>query len=282
MGALFFAFRPAQAVRPSRFRELFSSNSTRPKMLLCRKVVYESEDFMKRALFPLLCLAVIAAGCSSKKLKPVDEDIDVKAKMGDKEIGINEDDDAVIQEAVAVEDELRKLTWYNYETERKLKSEREDLIRCRTDLADPRLSGNKKLEPIPELEISEDLSKVQQKLGITKSGRIKVVKKEFLTDRMEKETRYKESLENLLKVLSQHRKDCERDLGYVRVQHGLPSERYAAQGYHGPQGNFIVTRAAERNLDDAFRILAEQTRKGKKKERQEKKAEAMEEETVEE
>lgn len=210
-------------------------------------------------------MVVAASSCASKKLKPVDESIDVKAKMGDKEIGINEDEDAVIQESVAVEDELRKLNWYNYETERKLKSEREELIRCRTDLADPRLSGNKKLDPIPELEMTEDLSKVQQKLGITQSGRIKVVKKEFLTDRFEKEQRYKESLESLHKVISQHRVDCERDLGYVRVQHGLPSERYKAEGYYGSRGNFIVTRPAERNLDDAFRILAEQTRKDGKK-----------------
>jgi hypothetical protein len=227
---------------------------------------------MKRLLTAFLILAA-AQGCASKKLKPVDENVDVKARMGDTEIGINEDEEAVIQESRAVEDELRKLTWYNYETERKLKSEREDLIRCRTDLADPRLSGNKKLEPIPELDVTRDLTKVQQKLGITKSGRIKVVKKEFLQDRMDQETRYKESLEGLLKTLSQYRVDCERDLGYVRVQHGLPAERYAAQGYHGPQGNFIVTRAAERNLDDAFRILAEQTRKGKKQERAEKRAE---------
>jgi hypothetical protein len=222
---------------------------------------------MKRAcIAPFLLVVIAASGCASKKLKPVDESIDVKAKMGDKEIGINADDDAIIQESVAVEDELRKLTWANYETERKLKSEREDLVRCRTDLADPRLSGNKRLDPIPELEVSKDLSKVQQKLGITRSGRIKVVKKEYLVDRMDKENRYKDSLESLLKVISDHRQSCERELGYIRVQHGLPAERYAAEGYHGPRGNFIVTRAAERNLDDAFRILAEQTRKGKKQE----------------
>jgi hypothetical protein len=240
---------------------------------------------MKSLLTALLLLAA-AQGCASKKLKPVDEVVDVKAKMGNTtEIGLNEDEDAVIQESTAVEDELRKLTWANYETERKLKSERGDLIRCRTDLADPRLSGNKKLEPIPELDVSKDLTKVQKKLGITRSGRIKVVKKEFLEDRLEKEERYRDSLEDLHKTISQHRVDCERDLGYVRVQHGLPAERYAAQGYHGPQGNFIVTRAAERNLDDAFRILAEQTRKGKKQERAEKRAEApvpMEEEAIEE
>jgi hypothetical protein len=225
---------------------------------------------MKRAFLApsLLVLSLILAqGCASKKLKPVDENIDVKATMGNKQIGINDDDDAVIQESVAVEDELRKMTWMNYETERKLKSEREQLIRCRTDLADPRLSGNKKLEPIPELEITKDLSKVQEKLGITKSGRIKVVKKEFLTDRMEKETRYRDSLDSLYGILSQHKVDCERELGYIRVQHGLPSERYAAEGYHGPRGNFVVTRPAERSLDDAFRILAEQTRKGKKLEK---------------
>lgn len=227
---------------------------------------------MKRALVPFL-MVMLAAGCASKKLKPVDEVVDVKAHMGAKEIGLNDDEDAVIQESVAVEDELRKATWLNYETERKLKQEREDLVRCRSDLADPRLSGNKKLEPIPELELTEDLSKVQQKVGITRSGRIKVIKKEYITDRMEKETRYKDSLESLLKVISQHRENCERDLGYVRVQHGLPSSRYAAEGYYGPQGNFIVTRPAERNLDDAFRILAEQTRKAKKQERAEKRNE---------
>jgi hypothetical protein len=218
-------------------------------------------------------MVVAASSCSSKKLKPVDEVIDVKAKMGDKEIGVNQDDDAVIQESVAVEDELRKLTWYNYETERKLKSQRTELIRCRTDLADPRLSGNKTLEPIPELEISQDLSKIQQKLGITQSGRIKVVKKEFLNDRFEKEQRYKESLESLLKVLEDQDKNCERELGYIRVQHGLPSERYNAEGYYGPNGNFVVTRPAERSLDDAFKILAAQTRKGKVQAKTEKTAE---------
>ncbi len=225
---------------------------------------------MKTILLPCLIALAMTAGCASKKIKPVDEEIEVKAKMGAKEIGLNEDEEGVIQESVAVEDELRKVTWYNYETERKLKSEREDLIRCRTELADPRLSGNKQLDPIPELELTEDLSKVQQKLGITKNGRIKVIKKEFLTDRIEKEERYKESLESLLKVLSNHRRECERDLGYARVQHGLPAERYPALGHYGPKGNYIVTRPAEKNLDDAFRILAQQSHKGKKQELKEK------------
>jgi len=232
---------------------------------------------MKRAVIAmpvLIGLALLAQGCASKKLKPVDEVVDVKAKMGDnKEIGLDDNDDAVIQESVAVEDALRKITWTNAETERKLKSERDELIRCRTDLADPRLSCNKKLDPIPELELSKDLTKVKRKVGITQSGRIKVVKKEYLNDRIEQENRYEESLDSLLKVVSQHRVDCERELGYIRVQHGLPAERYAAEGYHGPNGNFIVTRKAERNLDDAFRILAEQTRKGKKQARAEKRAE---------
>lgn len=217
---------------------------------------------MKHLLLAL-CLVAVSFSCASKKLKNIDDEIDVKATMGDKQIGLNKSDEAVIQENVAVEDELRKMNWENYETERKLKSDRDLLIRCRTDLADPRLSGNKKLEPIPELEISEDLSKVQQELGITDAGRIKVIKKEFLKDRMEKETRYKESLGRLLKVISASRETCDRELGYVRVQHGFPSERYKAEGHYTSEGNFVVTRAAEQNLDDAFRIQA-QARKTKK------------------
>lgn len=221
----------------------------------------------------LIAFALITSSCASKQLKPVEENLDIKAQVGDKEIGLNESEEAIVQESVPVEDELRKLTWINYETERKLKTERENLISCRTELADPRLSGNQKMDPIPELEISEDLSKVQQKLGITQSGRIKVIRKEFLVDRLEKETQYKNSLDSLLKVIAQHGMDCSRELGYVRVKHGLPSTRYPAEGYFGSKGNFIVTRPAENNLDDAFRILAEQTHQGKKIERAEKKLE---------
>lgn len=226
---------------------------------------------MKRVILTLMLLAALPA-CSSNKIKPVDEPLDVKAKMGEQEIGLNEDNEGIIQDSVAVEDELRSLSWKNYESERKLKQERTDLVQCRTELADPRLGGNKKLEPIPELEISEDLGKVQEKIGITQNGRIKVVKKQFLNERIEKEREYRDSLQKLVKVLQDHRVECERDLGYVRVSHGLPSQRYAAEGYYGPHGNFIVTRPAERNLDDAFKILAEQTRKGKKLELQEKAA----------
>jgi hypothetical protein len=225
--------------------------------------------YMKRLVLTLLLLTILPA-CSSNKIKPVDEPLDVKAKLGDQEIGMNEDDEGIIQDSVAVEDELRALSWKNYDTERKLKQERFDLVQCRTELADPRLSGNKKLEAIPELEISENLTKVQEKIGITQNGRIKVVKKQFINERIEKEREYRDSLDKLVKVIHDNRIECERDLGYTRVAHGLPSQRYTAEGYYGPHGNFIVTRPAERNLDDAFRILAEQTRQGKKLERKEK------------
>lgn len=224
---------------------------------------------MKRSLFVLTLLIALPA-CSSNKIKPVDEPLDVKGKLGDQEIGLNEDNEGIIQDSVAVEDELRALSWKNYDTERKLKQERSDLVQCRTELADPRLGGNRKLETIPELEISANLSKVQEKIGLTQNGRIKVVKKQFINERIEKEREYRESLEKLVKVIQDNRVECERDLGYVRVAHGLPSQRYNSEGYYGPHGNFIVTRPAERSLDDAFRILAEQTRKGKKLEKEEK------------
>ena len=234
---------------------------------------------MKRAILISLMLTALPA-CSSHKVKPVDEPLDVKGKLGDQEIGLNEDNEGIIQDSVAVEDELRALTWKNYDSERKLKSERADLIQCRTDLADPRLGGNKKLEPIPELDMSQDLGKIQEKIGITQNGRIKVVKKQFLNERIEKERQYRESLEKLVKVIGDNRVECERELGYARVAHGLPSERYPALGYYGPQGNFIVTRAAERTLDDAFKILAEQTRQGKIQEKKDRGG-AMSEDAVE-
>ncbi|MGZ3741006.1 MAG: hypothetical protein ACXVB9_16625, partial [Bdellovibrionota bacterium] len=93
---------------------------------------------MKRALVITALILTVLPACSSHKVKPVDEPLDVKGKMGDTEIGMNKDDQAVVQDQVAVEDELRTMTWKNYEAERKIKQNREDLIQCRTDLADPR------------------------------------------------------------------------------------------------------------------------------------------------
>jgi hypothetical protein len=221
---------------------------------------------MKRVL---LLTALLATACSNHKIKPVDEPLDVKGKMGDTEIGMNKDDQAVVQDQVAVEDEIRTMTWKNYEAERKIKQNRDDLVQCRSDLADPRLGGTKKLDPIPELAMKEDHGKQEEKIGLTQNGRIKVVKKQFLDEKIEKQRNWAESLQRVGGEIEQQRVDCERDLGYKRTEHGLPSERYPAIGYYGPQGNFIVTRPAERTLDDAFRILAEQTRKGKRLEKRE-------------
>jgi hypothetical protein len=68
----------------------------------------------------LLLTTLLASACSSHKVKPVDEPLDVKGKMGDTEIGMNKDDQAIVQEQVAVEDEIRTMTWKNYESERKI------------------------------------------------------------------------------------------------------------------------------------------------------------------
>jgi hypothetical protein len=221
---------------------------------------------MKRVLLVILALAAFPA-CSSHKVKPVDEPLDVKGKMGDTEIGMNKDDQAIVQDETAVEDELRTMTWKNYETERKIKQNREDLIACRRDLADPRLGGNKKMDPVPDLAMKEDHGKQDEKIGLTQNGRIKVVKKQYLDEKIEKQREWAESLQKVGGEVEQQRVECERELGYKRVEHGLPAERYPALGYYGPNGNFIVTRPAEHNLDDAFKILAEQTRKGKKQEK---------------
>ena len=206
----------------------------------------------------VLALATVMStmlGCSHKgQIKEVNDQIDVRGKLGDKDIGIDENDKAVIQESIAVEDELRTMTWKNYEADRKLKSEREQLTTCRTDLADPRLGGNKQIEAVPAIEVTENQGKVDEKMGVASNGQIKLVKRTMLEEKLENQKQYNESLNGLLTTVSQSRENCERELGYARVAKGLPAERYTAQGHYGPEGNFIVNRKAEHNLDDAFRI----------------------------
>jgi hypothetical protein len=205
----------------------------------------------KLAAMPVI---IIIAACSSSRPQMVRDHLDdVKGKMGDKEIGYTgESEKPVIQESVAVEDELREMTWKNYEAERKLHAEHDDLIDCRTTLADPRLGGKKKLAPVPDLELAEDMGKIKEKIGLTQSNRLKIERTQSLEEKIELQRRYNESLTRLMGTVAKYNADCQRDLGYARVGAGLSSAPEKAKGHYDADGHFIVEKKAEENLDDAF------------------------------
>jgi len=206
-----------------------------------------------KRLFCVFSILAISA-CSSSKSQMVNDHLDdVKGRVGDKEIGYTDGEKApVIQESVAVEDELREMTWKNYEAERRLHVEHDELIECRTTLADPRLGGKKKLAPVPDLELAEDTGKIKEKIELTQGNRIKIVRTQSLEEKIELQRRYNESLTRLMGTVAKYNADCQRELGYARNGAGLSSAPEKAKGHYDAEGHFVVEKKAEENLDDAF------------------------------
>lgn len=203
----------------------------------------------------------MAVGCSSKKdykVKDVDTELNQQGNVGNNKVGINDKGEAVLQEEKEATVELQEILWSNADFERKLTTKQDDLKRCREDLADPRLKGNGKITEIPEVDQMKYPGQVREELGLTKKGELKIVKKEYLLDRLEREKRYNDTLKQLNKMVDKYTSSCDAEMKQARTSVGLPSERYRAQGHVDNSGRFIVTREAERNLDDAFRIRAKE------------------------
>jgi len=209
-------------------------------------------------LFFLTCISILAFSCSSsdKKVYEIDTSLDQKGAVDGKRIGLNDDGEAIIQEEIDADDELRQQQWANNRVYENLENDHHDLNRCRTDLSDPRLSGSGEVQRIPEIDSMKSIDSIKEDFGLNEGGELKVVRKEYYLDRLKKERKYEVSLRKTQKIVKRHLAECERKMGYARAKQGLPSRRYTAKGYFDQTGTWIQVRKAELTLDDAFEIKA--------------------------
>ncbi len=172
-------------------------------------------------------LVFLMTACSSNKyaVKEVDTKIEQKGSVGGGKVGVDDAGQAIIQTETEADDELRTQIWKNSEFEAKLNSEHQLLKQCRQERADPRLGGSGDVVEIPEIDKMSTATEIKEDLGITKTGSLKVIKREMYIDRLARERKLETSLGNLVSLVRKHRDKCEVDLGHTRVQHGLPSKR---------------------------------------------------------
>jgi hypothetical protein len=221
-------------------------------------------------MFKLLALsiltALVASSCtSSDEVKEIDTKLDVKNRSEGREIGINDDDEAIIQEKTDADDELRALEMGNMRLFDNLQTDYNELKRCREDLADPRLGGNGEVTDIPEIDKMKNLAEVKEEFGLDDEGKLKVVKRQKFSETLAQEQKYQKSLKSMQGIVSKYRVECERKMRVARTAKGLPAQRYTAQGYFDGSGAWVETRKAELTLDDAFEIKAKSTKQAPKK-----------------
>lgn len=214
----------------------------------------------------VLALAALFAfqACTSNdhEVRDVETLIEKKGRVGDKDIGINKDGEAIIQEKVEADDELRRQQWTNNVLTEKFETEHFELRRCRTEISDPRLGGDGNVREIPEIDNMASTDGVKEEFGADEQGDLKVVRREYYLERLNQERKVERKLRDMLKTVSKYREDCGRKLSHARVRSGLPANRYTAKGYYSGDGTWVETRKAELTLDDAFEIKSMESKRG--------------------
>jgi hypothetical protein len=216
---------------------------------------------MKMLLGTLSLTLGLATQCTSNKnkVKEIDNKIEVKGTTETGTVGLNEKGEAIIQEEIGADNELRRVEWSNNARKEELETEHDLLGRCRNDLADERLGGRGDPVPIPEIDNMKSYAQTREEMGLVGENKdLKVVRRTDFKEKLQAERQLSDSLRDMIKLVKKHNEDCQRKLGASRVRAGLPAKPYQAKGHFDQAGKWIQTRKAERSLDDAFEILAQE------------------------
>jgi hypothetical protein len=209
-----------------------------------------------KTIMILAALALNACATNDYKVKTISTALDLKGNVNGQKLGLNGENEAILQEEVRAQDELRIAENVNAYFEEKIASEAAEIKRCMTDLADPRLGGRGELPA----EIDYDMrpfEKVKEEFGLAEDGDLKIVRKSYYVDRLKAARSYDVSLRKMLKVVKRQHEECMFKLGIARNKAGLPSERVMAEGYFTSNGKWVETRKGENSVGDAFEIQAE-------------------------
>lgn len=206
------------------------------------------------ALFAVLSLS--ACSTTDYKVQTISTKLDVKGNVNGQKLGINDQNEVILQEEVRAQDELRTAEAVNMSFEENIRYEAFELKRCKRDLADPRLGGHGELPPESEYDL-RPYEKVKEEFGLAEDGDLKIVRKSYFVDRLKTARQYDTSLRKMIKVLKRLNEECTFKMGMARNKVGLPSERVMAEGYFNAKGTWVETRKGENSLGDAFEIQAE-------------------------
>lgn len=209
-----------------------------------------------KTIIILAAMAVNACATNEYKVKTISTALDVKGNVNGQKLGLNSDNEAILQEEVRAQDELRIAENVNFYFEEKIASEAAEIKRCMTDLADPRLGGRGELPAEVDYEM-RPFEKVKEEFGLAEDGDLKIVRRSYYADRLKAARQYDISLRKMLKVVKRQHEECMFKLGLARTKSGLPSDRVMAEGYFNKKGIWVETRKGEQSVGDAFEIQAE-------------------------
>ncbi|MBC7533800.1 MAG: hypothetical protein H7318_19710 [Oligoflexus sp.] len=203
-----------------------------------------------------LSLALVSCATNPEKVHDVDTKLDVKGNIGDSKIGINDKNEAIIQQEHQAQDELTMQDAVNMRLQDDANHYEGELKECLTYIADKRLGGNGTIPEIPDVSNLKTDDDITEDMGTDKDGTLKIVKKSSFRQRLIHARSYEKSLRAITKLLKKQDEQCEMNLELARNKVGLPGKKTAAEGYFNKEGKWVETKRGETNVNDAFEIQA--------------------------
>jgi hypothetical protein len=179
-----------------------------------------------KALLSFVPLVCVSSNCTSNKYKPqeIDTSMELKGAAGAANVGLNKEGEAVVQNQQAASVELMSLQHVNENLRMDLNSSLYNLKQCRSELQLPRNGGSGEAPELTDFQNLSALEKSVDKVGI-ENGEIKVVKTEFLVEKLDAEQKHQKEIRALLKTVKNQEDKCKFNLTAAKEKQALQNER---------------------------------------------------------
>lgn len=161
-----------------------------------------------------LCLPNLLCGCmtgSPNKVQSVETRLEVKGQVGDRKLGINEKNEAIIQEEVLAESELNTQKNVSMFFQEKLDSAVYGLKECLLEKSRKKNGGSGNYPAVPTATELKNLSEIREEFGITEDGSLKVIRKSSFIEELKKERLVTERIRKELANIKDLAEKCEFD-----------------------------------------------------------------------
>lgn len=171
----------------------------------------------KLCLAGIASLAVLSCTSTPHKVKDLETgELEVQSKGINEDIGINENDQAVIRQNQDARTALQIQRVGNLRLEQELSAENSEYTSCWEQMSSPKMGGDGQVRDLPDPEALKEVVNVKEEVGLDADGQLRVVKEEFLNETLTKEKTYNSRLRAMLKEARKARKECERKLRYKK------------------------------------------------------------------
>lgn len=167
----------------------------------------------------LVFFASVLSHCASDdnyEVKKIDTSLEEHGKSGENSYGLNEDNEAVLQNEKDPGYELMIAKKANQGLFLELERDALALDHCIQEYSRPELGGDGKFKNVDDYEDLRPDYDSTEELGVTEDGKLKLVKKAYLKKQLEQSKTQTKQLRKALSYVQKELRKCQVELKYLK------------------------------------------------------------------